>query len=269
VIGISDYNAVSDLSYTDDDAREMADLLFSQGWDVRLLLDSQASKTGIRTAMADHFADIESGDTALVYYSGHGDAIGGVSYLAPWDTSWESSSNLNLNSLISPEEMSLWLFESVAADNLILIMDACNSGGFIPESESWDAIDAAYVQGLSPTTYANPLKALANFGELLEKNAAAAGLPAPLVLSAAGSAESSYEDDTHMGIELELKNGVFTYFLLEAAQRGDRNGDGYVTATEAYTYAARAIDRYWNSAGGSNFYPHISGGLKDLVLFGF
>ncbi|TXT43355.1 MAG: hypothetical protein FD137_1861 [Spirochaetes bacterium] len=148
-------------------------------------------------------------------------------------------------------------------------MDACFSGGFITNNESLDAIHPEYVTGFSPSTYVSPLRAFADIGELLGKNAETQGRTAPIVLAAAGSAEYSYEDTYHQGLELELRNGVFTYFLLESAQRGDRNGDGFVTTTEAYTYAARAIDRYWNSYGGSNFHPHISGGLKDLVLFGF
>lgn len=269
VIGIADYDDVSDLSYTDDDAREMAALLEGQGWDVMLLLDSQATKAGIQAAIQSHFSGLGAGDTALLFYSGHGDAIGGTSYLAPWDTAWNQDSSLKLSSLISPQDISAWFFDGVATDNIIFIMDACNSGGFIPDSESLDAINPAYVAGFSPSTYVSPLRAFADLGELLGRNAQAQGRAAPIVIAAAGSEESSYEDDLHQGIDLKLENGAFTYFLLEAAQRGDGNGDGYVTATEAYTYAARALDRYWNLRGGSSFHPHISGGLRDLVLFGY
>jgi hypothetical protein len=85
-----------------------------------------------------------------------------------------------------------------------------------------------------------------------------------LVISAAGERELSYE----MGSP--FNHGVFTFYLLEAAQDGDLNGDGWVTATEAFAYARDRVYRFWNLYYGFPslaFSPHVSGGPVDYVLF--
>jgi hypothetical protein len=114
---------------------------------------------------------------------------------------------------------------------------------------------------------------LCDFGELLSKNAGQNGQPGPIVISAAGSEESAWES-TSSYFE---GHAVFTYFLFEAAAKGDSNGDGFVTASEAYSYTADAIRFIWNTAVQDmynaeagmypDFMPHISGGARDLVLF--
>lgn len=104
--------------------------------------------------------------------------------------------------------------------------------------------------------------ALSNFGSLLVANASASGAKTPIVLSAAGTNESSYDGTVAM------QHGVFTYYLLQAATNGDGNGDGVVTTTEAYAYTFAAIKAQWDSDPYViAFLPHISGGTRDLVLF--
>ncbi|MFZ3109585.1 MAG: hypothetical protein WA234_02690, partial [Rectinemataceae bacterium] len=135
------------------------------------------------------------------------------------------------------------------------------SGGFVSSRESSDVIPQSYIP-YGTNLSVSALAALGQFGDLLAANAAEKGSLAPIVISAAGNSELSYETSA-------LGNGVFTYYLLEAATGGDTNHDGFVTCTEAYTYAAKAIDANWNRISSSSdaFYPHISGGLRDLVLF--
>jgi len=56
---------------------------------------------------------------------------------------------------------------------------------------------------------------------------------AAMVLSASDFGETAREDET-------LQNDVYTHFLVEALSgKGDRNGDGAVSATEAHDYARR------------------------------
>ena len=80
-----------------------------------------------------------------------------------------------------------------------------------------------------------------------------------------------------------LMNGVFTYYLLQAATFGDVNNDGYVTITEAYSFAKSKVKNVWDAQYSNNtdywetfyntygyvpdFLPHISGGTGDLVLY--
>jgi helicase len=141
--------------------------------------------------------------------------------------------------------------------NIIVILDSCYSGGFVPSGSSIDGSPASYY---SMASYSALGTAIGNFGSLLVANASASGGKTPIVLSAAGSAELSYET-------AELSHGVFTYYLLEAATKGDKDGDGIVTTTEAYSYASEAIKSKFDSVYGASFLPHISGDTRDLALF--
>ena len=268
VIGISNYAdpSINDLTYPVDDATSMKNLLVEQGWTVTLLTDSQATKSGIESTMGSFFSSMKADSTALIYYSGHGtlanDGLSGDAAIVPYDISYSTWSPL-----ITPADLSSMIAEYIDTKNVILISDSCYSGGFVASSDSWDVISSPYDSWNGNTVSASSFLAMSDFGDLLAKNAAASGALAPIVISAAGSAEFSYEIDTLNGNAID--HGIFTYYLLQAATEGDANGDGYVTCTEAYTYAAKAVDQHWNSTyGGSDaFYPHISGGLRDLVLF--
>ena len=89
-------------------------------------------------------------------------------------------------------------------------------------------------------------------------------------MTAAGSEELSYESGTY-------GNGVFTYFFLEAASKGDLDGNGFVTLQEAYRYARERVDAHWNSLYYmyyesettiyADYLPRISGNARDVVIF--
>ena len=139
--------------------------------------------------------------------------------------------------------------------------------------------------------------ALGNFGSLLQNSVSSSGDPTVLTITAAGADEYSYDDSEH-------GHGAFTYYLLKAATAGDSDRDGYVTATEAYAYAKKGIEKVWNTQTEESlsywcdyvewymqyyydetvhcsswndvlyylkhlpdFMPHISGGTGDLVLY--
>ena len=109
------------------------------------------------------------------------------------------------------------------------------------------------------TRIGTSLSALTRFAELLRRNAAASGKPEPIILSAAGSAELSWESGIY-------GHGIFTYYLLESAESGDKDMDGNVTVSEAYAYAESAIQSEWNPRH-TAFLPHLSAGSRDIVLF--
>jgi len=278
LIGINTYPTSRDLTYPVADANSMQALLVAQGWDTEILTDTQATKSGIQAAIHDFLGGVPSDGTALIYYSGHGTVSNpiaasyqadhgtlstfsgsiGDAWLVPYDfdtTNWTGG--------ISASDLSTWFEADLLTKNVIVIADSCFSGGFVPISDSADTIGQEYAVDSGGSVYSSSLAALGSFGDLLAANAAAKGTLSPVVISAAGSRESSYDGTPSQG------HGVFTYYLLESATKGDANGDGYVTCTEAYTYAAKAVNRAWNNSIGSSmeFYPHISGGLRDLALF--
>jgi uncharacterized caspase-like protein len=218
---------------------------------------------------------LSSDSTILVYYSGHGTLVdaswtgyyptySGV-YICPWDSieqvstdpAWGFIDASTAPNLVSPAELQNWLAQA-GTQNAIVIFDSCNSGGFVSSS---GAIDSSPQNYSMMTSYSAFSTAMSNFGSLLSANASASGLKAPIVISAAGSLESSYDGTPSMA------HGVFTYFLLQAATRGDKDGDGIVTTTEAYSYTSEAIKSQYDSIFGASFLPHISGDTRDLVLF--
>jgi hypothetical protein len=264
LIGINDYIYFvpdDDLSYPRADAETLGALLDLHGWaaDYTTLIDTNATKAKIKAKIETYFKGIPADATALIYFSGHGDAASGEAYLVPSD--YQSSGP---DKRISTAELSQWIQSYILpySNNIIVIIDACYSGGFVPQSDSLDIIDPDFDVNFSYSASSPALAGLSDIGALLARNLDHSGILEPIILSAAGFDELSWETG-------ELKHGVFTYYLLKAAGNGDTNRDGYVSTTEAYTYAAKSIDKSWNDLyGNSNaFYPHITGGLRDLVLF--
>ena len=268
------YNA---LQYTVADARSMESLLEARGVsssNMKEREDAAVTKSQIKADILS-LAGIASDSTVILYFSGHGtyvDASWGSdyptysgAYIVPYDAvSSTGLTEATLPYLISPSELQDWLAQ-MGTQNVIVILDDCYSGGFV---STGGAIDASPQDYSSMQSYSAFSTAFANFGDLLSANASASGNKAPIVLSAAGSQEESYDGSAAQG------HGVFTYYLLQAATQGDANGDGIVTTTEAYSYTAANIET-WGATetaegypGGYPFLPHLSGGVRDLVLFG-
>jgi hypothetical protein len=157
-------------------------------------------------------------------------------------------------------------FGALATPRKVLILDACNSGGFIGNSLEVDVTQDPFTGGWPLVTPATWIEAISNYSSL---QASPTGLSpyGAQVLSSAGRNELSFENAT-------LGHGVMTCFLLQGLQgsRADLNGDGHVTVLEAFAFAKAGVDRNWNSDQGvisssATFEPHISGGPVDFVLF--
>jgi uncharacterized caspase-like protein len=284
VIGVQDYpdsaNDSSDLKYTDDDAADLADLLTTQGWIVSARLIS-SSDTNIETDGSPTYANIKAAidalptnedSTILVYFSGHGSTEDGIPYIIPYDglTTEETPyygtyyQDYDQTKWITPSILKSWM-EAVPAKNRVLILDSCYSGGFTGDANAEDTApdDYSLKYGTSAETGILPA-ALANFNSLVAGNLASLGARDTIALSACGSDEESYDGTASMA------NGVFTYYLLLAANYGDSDGDGLVTVAEAYAYAKKQIKDNWNSAYyryDEDFLPHISGGTGDIALY--
>lgn len=72
-IGISDYEGTDiDLNYCDDDARDWANFLNSQGYNVVLLLDREATADNIEAKINELLANEDADDYVVFTYSGHG-----------------------------------------------------------------------------------------------------------------------------------------------------------------------------------------------------
>jgi uncharacterized caspase-like protein len=203
----------------------------------------------------------------VFYFSGHGGqpvtGSEGVSsdrydeYIFLYD----SDDSLNLGLTYSDDQL-VGAFAPIPARRKVIILDSCNSGGFIGNELEADGEPSALVEGSESFAElaARAIRLYANFDE------STADIPPweAIVLSAAGEREFSYEYD------LPYSHGVFTYYLLKAEREADANRDGWVTVTEAFAYTQKMIYRDWNYGYGfpsAVFSPHVSGGPVDYVLF--
>ena len=276
VYGIAAYQ-YKPLTYTVDDALGMVTALTGGGWDpanIREKADAAVTKAQIKSDILS-LANVSSDSTVLIYYSGHGSYADATwvtlypTYSGPYIVPYDAVGIYGLDSttapnLVSPAELESWLAQ-LGTKNIILILDSCFSGGF---ADPGSAIDSSPPDYSAMPSYSAFAAAMANFGGLLAANASASGGKTPIVLSAAGSKESSYDGTSAMA------HGVFTYYLLQAATSGDADGDGFVTITEAYDYTAKWV-KTWDQTLTTQdnlsevwpFLPHLSGGVGDLVLF--
>jgi len=143
IIGVSDYLYFDsaplfpkpvkgyDLVYSDDDAIKLADQLsFIWGEDhIKLLVDSQATKSSIQYTITGWLDSKEEvNDVVLFYFSGHGQQDSNGEYtIWPYNTSNNSDRNE-----IQDDTLDSW-FRCLESSQQIIIIDSCNSGGFIKE----------------------------------------------------------------------------------------------------------------------------------------
>ncbi len=115
IVGVADYENLTDLTWADDDARDIADELSLVWGDdhVYLLTDSMATKQNIQNAITNWLAQREDADdVVLFFYSGRSYSAG---YLAPHDSLTTSYAND-----ISANELNGWL-DTLNSDNIVLM----------------------------------------------------------------------------------------------------------------------------------------------------
>ena len=228
LIGINNYRPYPEtpgmppLNYAESDARRMAQVLRDPSRSpvnkVRILLDTDATKTAIEAELRDLAKRMQLGDTLLVYYSGHG-----------MPTSSGQASMMPADAKTNDEET--WLpLETIQAlvkrhsqnrGRLILIVDACFSGRSQPGSRSF-AIEGRRdnPQVVSPTQAGSDV-----------------------ILASSADTQPSWEDQ-------ELEGGVFTAYLLEAMRgAADFDGDGLVTVQEAFQYLSTKVEEFSTRKG--------------------
>ncbi|MCP4655279.1 MAG: caspase family protein, partial [bacterium] len=139
VIGIDDYPYVhaNPLRGCRNDAERMAGLLDAGfGFQVRRLLDREATRSGILEAMEDLLRAAEQGDRVVVHFSGHGSRIecgdgSFVETLVPHDSGRGEYDNHD----ITDQELYDWL-RRLSRAYVTLIFDSCHAGGIVREFEA-------------------------------------------------------------------------------------------------------------------------------------
>ena len=144
MVGVSDYGgAQSNLDFTDEDARKLAETLRADGSlnDASIVLtNAEATVAGVRRAFARVAAEAGPQDTFLFFFSGHGDQSDvAVSGLEP---DGRSEAIVLRDGEITDTEMAR-LFGSLRTRLSLLVIDSCFSGGF-----ARNVVDRPGVMGL-------------------------------------------------------------------------------------------------------------------------
>ena len=268
VYGVSDYAGIAnDLNYTDDDAVAVAQVLEDKGYTVYRRISGGApppTKSRLETDFNTIVPNIKKNDVLLVYFSGHGGQLTGSvdqneDQFADEEAEFLYLSDGTNDSFLTDNELHTLLSQSGVIKKVVII-DACNSGGFIGQEYDYDALNPAYSSSDEYNTgiISNTLRAFFSpkTGDIPPSSA--------IVISAAGEQEVSWESGAY-------GHGIFTYALLNAFTDSDNNRDGYIDTGELYYYACEFIEVFWNSIAPGDeefqYMPHISGGPVDYILF--
>lgn len=278
VYGISIYQTAypegdhrsNNLTYTDDDAEAVARLLTAQGWIVKeRIANTQIPEENMDTTRLAIETDIaalqDTQDLVLFYYSGHGTYnYSGESQIIPFGAIENTSDRITSNELYA-------MFESAGLSDVIVLLDSCNSGGFVNSGATVDATPPVFGRldneaDLSYTWFVDAL------GEAAKGYLSYTGNSRFVIVSAAGAGELSWESDFY-------GHGIFTWFLLKSATDplADMDSNGLVTSSELFAYCATNINSTWNAENYSlydsysktyaDYIPHISGTPREYALW--
>jgi WD40 repeat protein len=143
-VGLNTYsNSAYNLKFASADAQAFAETVEKNekstgsfdGVSVTTLLDSQATREAILSALHDIAAIAQPEDSISIFLASHGAASGGHFYFVPHDLGYDGSpANLNpdawktiLSHSISDQDLEN-VFQDMDTGRILLILDACNSG---------------------------------------------------------------------------------------------------------------------------------------------
>jgi hypothetical protein len=246
VIGISRYKNAPGLKYADEDALAFYEYLLHTNnvpkEQVTLLQNEEATLENVKSLLGEVIKrKARKQDTVIIYYAGHGvpepdsnslDGDGLEKYLVPYD----ADPNRLYSTALPMEDMAK-IFSKLSAERVILIQDTCYSGS---SGEGRTVQTAFMTRSVS--------------GNFLDRVAKGEGR---VIITASRANEVSLERD-------DLRHGVFTYYLLEAFRHGDSDGDGFISANEAFDYVSREVPK----ATGQNQNPVMKGEIVSPIILG-
>jgi len=247
VIGISRYSDENlNLKYADSDATAFYEFLRSEeggGFPedhVKLLLNEDATYEKMKEALFSFLGRSVKEDMVVIFFAGHGAPDPQREenlYLLPYDVKVRK---------LSATAFPMWdirtaLERYISAEKVVVIADACHSGGVGKEV-------VAMLRG------ENPINRYLHQLGMISKSTA--------VLTASGENERSMEDERWGG-----GHGVFTWCLLEGLKgRADEYGDGMVTLKEIGDYVREKVRRETGDAQHPVLTGRYDGNLPMAVI---
>jgi WD40 repeat protein len=201
-VAINDYwDGKLKLTYAVPDANSVSAALVLAGKDlfeevvVTLVLDSKATLENLDQIFAELTTKIRPRDVFVFYAAGHGVTENGRYYFIPYDFHYETEASY-ADRGIGQDRLQLW-FSKIPAKKSIVIFDTCESGTL--------------------TSLRGGFEQLAAVGRLIQ---------------ATGRTTLAASMDNQPALEGYRGHGVFTYSILDALGRADRNGNGLIEVTE-------------------------------------
>jgi hypothetical protein len=217
MIGIAAYRHLRSLSKTTTDAHDLHDLLAQSGYhpaNLALLLDGQATKAAISDKLDWLARRAEPDDTVVIFFSGHGaQLVGGFwpgEYLCPVEAALDKVKD----TFISDEEFTTAL-QAIHAGRLVVFLDACHAGGIGEPKDPTMQVKA----GLSEATYAHFLA------------------QGRVIIASCKPDEVSYELP-------EMRNSLFTHYLLDGLRGGAACPDGTVWIMNLFSYVYKQVSQH-------------------------
>ncbi len=265
LVGVSDYDGDwNDLSYCDDDARGIYDVLTnSLDWlpeNIEVLIDTNATEENIKMAIERMGARASSDDICLFSFSGHGGYIKDSFPIDEYDGLDETIYPYYINeNEITDDELGDWL-AALPTKKVVAYFDTCFSGGQIANSNilegSTQLNSRKYVERVNKFAtgsnsgkkdrYKQRIKTVpwlpkleserdGFINDLSAKSRPAGGyttfdvsdLPEIYAVAACDTDELSVEDPS-------LMHGLFTYALLNSLKNADVNQNGWASGEETF-----------------------------------
>lgn len=210
------------------------------------LLDKQATRNGILTALQELVDQVCHNDIVVIHYSGHGSRMtdregdkpdGMDETIIPYDSGRYPYDNQD----ISDDELYLWLLRlSEKTPYITLIFDSCHSGGIVRDSfgtsDRWVEPDTRPIEELPPSPVAVDL-----VGRGADRDIGPSGwLPMSerYVLIAGCSAQEKASEHLVAQDGSNIYHGALTYFLcqeLRSAKSGTTYRDVFERASTQVT----------------------------------
>jgi uncharacterized caspase-like protein len=224
IVGIADYQAATlNLKWADDDALDFYDALRrGKNWEtdkITLLTNSGATKEAIKGALASLSKRATADDQIVFYFSGRGtngpdqppfdEGDGLDEYLMPYDSDPASPARD-----INDDELEA-LFAALPTNNVMIVLDTSFGA---PGRTNPPGKEKGFVRGRSTP------RGLDGMNKELAR-------PGYVFLTASLPGEAAYESN-------QLRKGVFSSFLSEGLRGAANPGRKFVTALQAFEYAA-------------------------------
>jgi hypothetical protein len=125
-VGINDYpGSANDLYGCINDARDWGDYLAGRGFEVKIILDAQATKQNIKNELSDLIFTSVAGDVIVFTYSGHGTNV--LDYGHDEIDGYDEALYV-YDGVLRDDELRIILDSILPSVSLVIICDSCFSG---------------------------------------------------------------------------------------------------------------------------------------------